>query len=490
MRARWAFALLALLSGPSRAGSADEISWIRFDNAPGWTAPIPSSPAAAPANASTLKAPVWFAKFPAAKIPLTPGGTFDADSARGKVLLIDYWASWCAPCRKELPYFEKVHAKHEADGLIALAINADEDAATAESSAKQIGLTMKIGTNQPELHELLGVRSLPTLFLVDKQGRIRVRWDGYRTGLEQEVETKVTQLLADDPSGTTKDFATVYSGQGTLAATWFRDLPQNAEGVVAIAGDKPGSPRVVASSGDELYGFDAHGDTVSKLMTEHTSGRLQDLGKSADGTRELLGYHLGATTAGVITFPGGDERAITVPAPILGAALADSAGGSARRFVFATLGGAAEAKPGDGVAKIVGGTDSVRSVAATPDGSLLMQAQDGTITRAGKAKAGSTPKAESGTQLLATAADGSLVGPRSIIAAVSGKFLGSDGRQIAVATYSGRVVLLDAASGKILFDSQWTSLHDLAAGDLDGDGREELLVAAGHSIVALGAPAH
>jgi len=80
--------------------------------------------------------------------------------------------------------------------------------------------------------------------------------------------------------------------------------------------------------------------------------------------------------------------------------------------------------------------------------------------------------------------------PRAVIAAVSGRFLAAEGRQLAVATYAGHVALLDEASGRVLFEALFTGVHDLAAADLDGDGRDELLVAAGRLVTALGAAGH
>jgi hypothetical protein len=92
--------------------------------------------------------------------------------------------------------------------------------------------------------------------------------------------------------------------------------------------------------------------------------------------------------------------------------------------------------------------------------------------------------------LIAARRDGVVVGPRSVVAAVSGRFLPGDGRQLAVATYSGHLTLLDEASGRVEYDASFTGIHDLAATDLDGDGRDELLVAAGHAVTALGAATH
>ena len=319
--------LLALSS--LLAADTDQISWVRADGAPGWTTAMavdaqPDRPAAVP-----LIAPAWFARFPDTKIPLVTNETFDLASARGKVLLLDYWASWCAPCIKELPHLQRLHLARSGQGLVAVAINADQDAATATESAKRLGLTMKIGTNDPRVYDTLGVKSLPTVLLIDKQGRLRARWDGYRTGLEKEIDARVEKLLADDPEGTTREIASVLSGAGLLRARWFRDLPAQADGVVGLPAAQAGGVRVGASSGNELLSYDAAGEAVARLKTQSAAGRLLDFGEAKDGTKELVGYRPGGTSVGVIALRSGAERAITIPAPVIDVALARGVSGDA-----------------------------------------------------------------------------------------------------------------------------------------------------------------
>ena len=89
--------------------------------------------------------------------------------------------------------------------------------------------------------------------------------------------------------------------------------------------------------------------------------------------------------------------------------------------------------------------------------------------------------------MLAGREDGAIVGPSSVIAAVWGRFLPEGGRQLAVATHAGHLALIDEASGRVEFDAVWAGIRDLGATDLDGDGRDELLLAAGRSVTALGA---
>ena len=489
LRRRFAFVLVAFTLYAALARETDEISWIRMDGAPGWRALIPRELRQDGVVPAPLVAPTWFAKFPEATIPLAPQGSLELASARGKVLLVDYWASWCAPCLKELPHLQRLHVTRGGAGLVAVAVNADEDAATAWESAKRLGLTMMIGLNDPDVYQTLGVRTLPTLLAIDKQGRLRARWDGYRIGLEKEIAATVDKLLAGDTTGTTREVAAVLSGQGRLAGLWSRDLAGAADGVVGLPAGTDGGRRVVASGGGELVSFDAAGEVIGRVMVGSTVGRLIDFGAAADGTHELVGFRTGGTAVAVVALRSGAERPIALPAPVLDVAVRGDAAGDGRQLAVATLRGAALAGANDGRAVLLDGAGAVRSLAATPGRGVLGLQEGGSIG----ALDGSTPAwpqpAVGAERLLAAQQDGAVAGPRTVIAAVSGRFFKEGGRQLAVATYAGHLTILDEPSGRILFDAVWADVHDLAATDLDGDGRDELLVAAGRSVTALSAVA-
>ena len=471
---------------PLSASSTDDIRRVRPDGEPGWRASIARDADSPGASKSPLLAPVWFAKVPKVKIRLAPEGSFDLAAADGKVLLLDYWASWCAPCLQELPHLQALHVTRSKDGFVALAVNVDEDAASAASSAKGLGLTMMIGLNDPEVKATLGVRSLPTLLAFDRQGRLRGRWDGYTHGLEKDISSKVDKLLADDPQGTTRDVATVLAGHGRLQARWLRDLPGTADGVVTPPEGADGA-RVVASSGDQLISFDAAGETVSRVKTISSAGQLLDFGIDREGRRELVGFRPGATSVSVIALRSGTQRSIALPAPLLDIAAVPAGKAGERRLAVATMRGAAMVESGSDRAVLVEGAGNVRSIAGEPGGRVVALREDGSV---GGLDAGSptwSPPAAGVERLFAARQDGALTAPRSVVAAVSGRFLATDSRQLAVATHAGRLVLLDEATGAVQFDAVWPAVTSLAGADLDGDGRDELFVAFGRSIAALGA---
>lgn len=478
---------VAAFAAPAPADISDQIRWIRSDGSPGWTAAITRETRPPGVVSVPLTAPMWFARLPDAKVPLASSGTLDLASARGKVMLIDYWASWCAPCLLELPHLQKLYTTRGPKGLVVLAINVDEDAATAAASAKKLGLTMSIGVNDPALYRALNARSLPTLLLIDREGRVRQRWNGYRVGVETEIAAQVDALLAGDTAGAGRPIAGILAGAGKLTARWYRDLPGTADGVVGLPADAHGGARAVVSAGGMLITFRADGETSGQIKGASAAGRLLDFGIAADGAREIAGYREGGSSLGIVALPSGAERQIAVPAPVVDAAVEIDSGAEHRHVAVVTMGGAMLAGANDAQATPLDRAGAVRAVATRPGRGVLALRADGSISFLDAAAVAWPEKADGAERLLAARAEGAAVGPRTAVASAYGRFLPGTRSQLAVATYAGHLVLLDAADGRVLFDAVWADLHGLSAADLDGDGLDELLVAAGRSVAALGA---
>lgn len=95
---------------------------------------------------------------------------------RGKVVLLTFWATWCEPCKKEMPEIEAAYEEHKEEGLVVLAVNFGEKADQAEEFAKKMGLTFPIVVDRrANIAERYGVVSLPVTFFIDPNGIIRER---------------------------------------------------------------------------------------------------------------------------------------------------------------------------------------------------------------------------------------------------------------------------------------------------------------------------
>ena len=93
-------------------------------------------------------------------------------SLQGKVVLLNFWATWCLECRSEMPAFERLHRELSAQGLAVVGINAREGTATIREYAKELGLTFSlIPDPKGTMNAAYGVIGLPTTFLIARNGR-------------------------------------------------------------------------------------------------------------------------------------------------------------------------------------------------------------------------------------------------------------------------------------------------------------------------------
>jgi peroxiredoxin len=102
----------------------------------------------------------------------TEGRRVDLQSLRGKVVMIDFWASWCGPCRIAMPTLEKMHREFQNRGLVVLGINL-EDAWTAKEFLQANGYTFKtLIDSESSVADRFGVEGIPTTILIGRDGRI------------------------------------------------------------------------------------------------------------------------------------------------------------------------------------------------------------------------------------------------------------------------------------------------------------------------------
>lgn len=115
----------------------------------------------------------------------------------GKVVYVDFWASWCAPCRISFPLLNKLHQKLKDQGFEVVAINLDENKANAEKFLKDFPVTFPVlRDSKGEWADQYVVESMPTSFIVDKQGVIQHIHHGFTSDDINELEKKIVQLLA------------------------------------------------------------------------------------------------------------------------------------------------------------------------------------------------------------------------------------------------------------------------------------------------------
>lgn len=136
---------------------------------------------------------------PAADFQLTDleGSPLQLSALRGKVVLLDFWATWCPPCVAEIPHFRDLSAAYKSKGLEVIGISLDEGGETAvRPFLKKHGVQYRIALGNPQIIRAYGgIRGIPTTFLIDKKGRVAQKYVGYRE--KQEFERQIQTLLAE-----------------------------------------------------------------------------------------------------------------------------------------------------------------------------------------------------------------------------------------------------------------------------------------------------
>ena len=122
---------------------------------------------------------------PAVVLPLLSGGTFEIAKARGHVVFLDFWASWCEPCKLSIPLIERYKTAHP-DALV-VSVDAGEPDAVASRFAHQ--MKMKRVALDPDLTvtHAFGVGVFPTMVVIDREGKERAKWVGFNPLIEESM---------------------------------------------------------------------------------------------------------------------------------------------------------------------------------------------------------------------------------------------------------------------------------------------------------------
>lgn len=113
---------------------------------------------------------------------------------KGKVVLIDFWATWCPPCIASIPGIEKLHKNYKDKGLVVLAVSLDEGGwDSVQSFVAGQGISYPVLKGTEEVSADYQVRTIPMLFIVGKDGRIAKRYLG--AGVEEDVEKDIKAIL-------------------------------------------------------------------------------------------------------------------------------------------------------------------------------------------------------------------------------------------------------------------------------------------------------
>jgi thiol-disulfide isomerase/thioredoxin len=465
----WSERLAALGDRDSAAQLRRRFDWPASETAP----PVP------------LVATSWLKRLPDLPVHMYDGTQVELASTRGSVLILDFWATWCPPCLQELPHLQRLVDELSGAGLQAITINVREQRSVALGVAKQIGLELPIGGYTRELDREFRVGALPTVILVDRKGRIRQRWSGFGPGGEKPIAALARRVVAGEPAST-ETVAEVLHGSGRFRALWAKTGQSPIEGLAVLPSAAGRGAVAAVRRNQHLTVLDAAGGILHRVPGfPATALRSADL--TGDGRPELVGVLRGGDDVTVLELESGGSVTGKVPSPALDLALSP-AGDGPGEIVVAAADGVYRLTPQAGDPRKVDATGETLSVVAPADPSgawrLLTTARE--LRRYGRAwqPDGATPAPEDSRRLVA-GAGGWGVATADVRSIAVGRFQGGASQQVALATADGQLVVLAADDGEVVFRARWQGISRVAAGDLDGDGRDELAVADGRRMTLL-----
>ncbi len=420
------------------------------------------------------------------------GKTVKLSDYRGKVVIMTFWATWCGPCKKEMPVLQKFLAANRDKGVEVLAINTDDFNSRSKVAPfmKKEGISgFKVVYEDAEQLSSYNYAGIPALYVIDREGRIAHARTGYDPDLENKLANEVAPLISGDDKETTRSLFSVEMAPAGFDVQWKRPVAGNAK-AIAIASRGAGKPGELAIVGRE------------GLMRWSAAGE-------ASGSTPLSGYTMGARAADL----DGDGSQEWILAGWQSLKVVDSRGElywDYKTSRMADVKGIADLD-GDGFSEIiVQDEDKVLAMKAVPEARWKTEAVEGLEA---VAVSGSDVLVQVDGSVLRYGADGKARGkgtkaPEGMqtggVASVDGKnvdvYLGrwddapitdfdvdGDGQADIIVTSRGGVVAYNAAGKPILKIRGEGAGLSTAVGDLDGKPGAELAIFVEHyGLVVLG----
>ncbi len=117
---------------------------------------------------------------------------------RGDVVMINFWATWCGPCRQEMPLLDDLYGRYKRVGFSLLGVNIDDDSRRAMQMVQELGVSFPVLFDESkEVIKLYEVEAMPVSVLVDREGKVRYVHHGYKPGYEEQYLTEIRSLLRE-----------------------------------------------------------------------------------------------------------------------------------------------------------------------------------------------------------------------------------------------------------------------------------------------------
>ena len=131
-------------------------------------------------------------------LPSRAGQSVSLAGLRGQVVLINFWATWCGPCRKEMPLLEQIQKKYAPLGFTMLGINVEEDTTQMEAFLGDVPVSFPVLLDPANrVSKLYDVAAMPSTVILDRKGNVRYIHQGYQAGDESRYQDVIRQLIRE-----------------------------------------------------------------------------------------------------------------------------------------------------------------------------------------------------------------------------------------------------------------------------------------------------
>ncbi len=140
------------------------------------------------------------AKFPQMTFVDLNGKEVKLGGKQDKVYLVDFWATWCGPCRAAIPFLQELHEKYSEKGLVVVGVALDsgsEQDVRAFVENQKMTYRICVPKNQEEVKQRYRVKAYPTMYIVDKKGIVRYVEEGYSEELQEEILRQIGYALME-----------------------------------------------------------------------------------------------------------------------------------------------------------------------------------------------------------------------------------------------------------------------------------------------------
>ena len=148
-------------------------------------------------SASSFAAPIG-GSAPDFTLKSKSGKNIKLSEHRGDVVMINFWASWCGPCRQEMPALEQLYRRYKDLGFVILGVNIDEDSDKAISMLSKSPVSFPVlFDNNKKISDLYDVKAMPTTYLIDRNGNFRHLYKAYKPGYEVKYAKQIKALVRE-----------------------------------------------------------------------------------------------------------------------------------------------------------------------------------------------------------------------------------------------------------------------------------------------------